>query len=289
MFSVESPTVYTWSQTWRCCKRCSGYGVTAELLQKLFVAVQWLLWLWFNMINEIILITWRKFSQQLDERSDSKKLQLVALLPLGTATWSEALLPPLTVTFKLTLMCVCMHILENYFGAFCHWHVFVSSTMHTNSPFCLSSVVMLQSSTPDEGPLLPPMFDINPYMPRDFFNAAWCKKPSCCCKRWLPPKNNRGKHLTSSALNKGSSSSEVHVSRMPKLHTAKQINKTSYGSWIWDGGFKWVKTIFFHKTMTPSCLIPVQMNLWPETTQLLRPLVWDYFRVVIKECFYIYI
>ena len=107
------------------------------------------------MINEIILITWRKFPQQLDERSDSKKRQLVALLPLGTATWRGALLPPLTVAFKLTLMCVCMHILENYFGAFCHSHVFVSSTMHTNSPFCWSSVVMLQSSAVDEGPLLP--------------------------------------------------------------------------------------------------------------------------------------
>ena len=39
--------------------------------------------------------------------------------------------------------------------------------------------------------------------------------------------------------------------------------------------------------MTPSCHIPVQMNSWPETTQLLRPLVWDYFRVVIKEGFFL--
>jgi len=195
MFSVESPTVYTWSQTWRCCKRCSGHGVTAELLQKLFVTVQWLLWLWFDMINEIILITWRKFSQQLDERSDSKMLQLVALLPLGTATWSGALLPPLTVAFKLTLMCVCMHIVENYFGAFCHSHVFVSSTMHTNSPFCWSSVVMLQSSTVDEGPLLPlpPHVWHWPIHAQRFLQRwiPWCKKPSRCCKRWLPPKNDR--------------------------------------------------------------------------------------------------
>ena len=46
---------------------------------------------------------------------------------------------------------------------------------------------------------------------------------------------------------------------------------------------------FLHKTTTPSCLIPVQMIPWPETTQLLRPLVWHYFRVVMKECLYIYI
>ena len=32
---------------------------------------------------------------------------------------------------------------------------------------------------------------------------------------------NRGKYSTTSSLNKGSPSSEVHASRMPKLHTAK--------------------------------------------------------------------
>ena len=47
------------------------------------------------------------------------------------------------------------------------------------------------------------------------------KKPSRSCKRWPPTKTNRGKYSATSSLNKGSASSEVHVSRMPELHPAK--------------------------------------------------------------------
>ena len=52
-------------------------------------------------------------------------------------------------------------------------------------------------------------------------NTLKQKKPSRFCKRWPPTKNNREKHSATSSLNKGSPSSEVRVSRMPKLHSAK--------------------------------------------------------------------
>ena len=59
-------------------------------------------------------------------------------------------------------------------------------------------------------------------------------------KRWPLPKSNRGKYSATSSLNKGSPSSEVHVSRMPKWCSA---NKTSYAFWIWEtvgiNGLKW--------------------------------------------------
>ena len=46
-----------------------------------------------------------------------------------------------------------------------------------------------------------------------------------------------------SIFNEGSPSSDVHVSRMPKWHSAKtDLNKTIYVPWIWDRrGYKWVK------------------------------------------------
>ena len=68
-----------------------------------------------------------------------------------------------------------------------------------------------------------PMFDINPYMPPDVFNAEYpdAKSLPFAANGGFLQKNNRGKRSTASSLNKGSPSSEVHVSRMSKLHTAK--------------------------------------------------------------------
>ena len=74
----------------------------------------------------------------------------------------------------------------------------------------------------------PTVFTLTHTCPENLFNTKHPdakkkkkKKPSRLCKRWLPPKTNRRKYSTISSLNKGSPSSEVHVSRMPELHSAK--------------------------------------------------------------------
>ena len=70
-------------------------------------------------------------------------------------------------------------------------------------------------------------------MPRDSLNAKYpgAKKPSRSCKRRPPPKRKRReKYSTISSLNKGSPSSEVHVSRMPKFHPANKITRPEYGT-----------------------------------------------------------
>ena len=56
---------------------------------------------------------------------------------------------------------------------------------------------------------------ISPYTPTDFFNITLpdAKGPPFFCKRWPPPKSNKGKYSTSSSLYKGSPLSELHVSK----------------------------------------------------------------------------
>ena len=75
------------------------------------------------------------------------------------------------------------------------------------------------------------------------FPACGCQKKSVVyemeCRHAAVRRGKQDQnHLpsTTPSLNKGCPPSEIHVSRMPKLHSTK-TNKTSYASWIWDGGY----------------------------------------------------
>ena len=64
---------------------------------------------------------------------------------------------------------------------------------------------------------------MNPYTPR-YFNTKYLEAkglPVLANGDIAPTNNDREKYSTTSSLNKGSPSSEVHVSRMPKLHSVK--------------------------------------------------------------------
>ena len=95
-----------------------------------------------------------------------------------------------------------------------------------------------------------------PYMPRYFVNTH----------KGLPVlanggllKNNMEKYSTTSSLNKGSPSS---MSAGCQNYTQlKQTNKTSYASWIWDDGYKWVNT-FLCFALVPSLSVSNMTCNW---------------------------
>ena len=66
-------------------------------------------------------------------------------------------------------------------------------------------------------------FPINPYTPRDFNTVYLDAKsiPVLAIGGLCQKNNNRGKYSATPSLKKGCPSSEVPVSRMSKLHTAK--------------------------------------------------------------------
>ena len=75
-------------------------------------------------------------------------------------------------------------------------------------------------------------------------------------------KNYKGKYSTTPSLNKGSPYSEVHVSRMPKLHWAKtdwqnQLCILNVGRWVWMG---WVEKCTLQVSLWLACLWDIHLD-----------------------------
>ena len=103
-------------------------------------------------------------------------------------------------------------------------------------------------------------------MPRDQHKMPSCKNPSRSYKRWLPLKNNKGNYSTTSSLNKGSPSAEVHVSR-GKYSTTSSLNKGSPSSEVHVSRGKYSTTSSLNKG-SPSAEVHVNQGKYSTTSSL---------------------